>query len=137
MKTMTLKSDFHRKGDVYVVIAKSCDHPIAKAFAGEGFVFACRQRNRTFARPVPPESDFLRDCAVIINPKNEIGYWDIVSEESARKHILDGKDLPSIHGVFIPRGVDKKLVAADLRKRFGEGSILLKSEPELAAVERE
>ncbi|MCX6716135.1 MAG: hypothetical protein NT077_03930 [Candidatus Taylorbacteria bacterium] len=119
------------KGDVYVVISESRVHPVALQMNGDGFVFACRSQKDSFPEDVTPE-DPLYNCGLSRELCSTIGYYDVVhNAPHGRTLSLHANSKPI--GVFIPRGVSKKKVADDLRRRFGAGTILLKPDPSFVA----
>ncbi len=108
------------KSDIYLIVDRSECHPLTMSAKEKGLVFRVVRRNVTF-------DEWEGRQAIehwLGNLVSWIGYCDIEADS-----IQEGSmSAPRMCGVLVPRHLDKKLVADDLRERFGRGTVLLKED---------
>lgn len=111
------------KGDVYIDISESRKHPLTRHMNTNGSVFGCVAKNTRFDYWHARQEGALLQSSLV--DESKLGYYDLQRDslagfESSFSGVMDTL------GVFIPNMTDKGIVADDLRKRFGPGTILLK-----------
>jgi|GEM_PF-4998728 len=105
-----------RKGDIYLRVDGQ-NHPFMKLAGVKGLVLQATKRSTVFGK----WGDLQKVDYQLGSSPFDVGYYDIevgiIQEGSA--------SAPEMVGVFVPRRINKRLVAEDLRKRFGPNTFLL------------
>lgn len=110
------------KGDIYLVAGDSEKHPVTKKWGKEtGIVFQAIARNQAIGYMTHPT---LKDLKLDGSTKGD-GYYLLTGDVFGGFSDSSKAEADILMGILILRDADKKKIAAALRERFGEGSVLL------------